>query len=231
MNPREFPFEVIDLTHTLSPDIPGWDGDCGFGISVSLDYKDCEEPDLFRKHDIQTPTGVGTHMDAPAHTTPDGRTIEKLTMRELVTDCVVIKIDKAGEEYIAIPNLIEEFEKKYGEIQPNTFVIFNTGWSKHWGEKNKYHNGHKFPSVHEDTAKILLERNIAGLGIDTLSADTGARGFPVHRAILGAGKYLVENITNADLLPPTGAKIFVLPMNIKGATEAPIRLVALLPQK
>jgi kynurenine formamidase len=84
----------------------------------------------------------------------------------------------------------------------------------------------KFPSVHENVAKLLLERGVTGIGIDTLSADTGADGFPVHRAILGAGKYLVENVANAKELPPTGAKIAVLPMKIKDGTEAPIRLIA-----
>lgn len=49
----------------------------------------------------------------------------------------------------------------------------------------------------------------------------------MHRAILGADKYLVENVANAKLLPPTGAKVLVLPIKIKDATEAPIRLIAL----
>ena len=82
--------------------------------------------------------------------------------------------------------------------------------------------------MHVSTAKLLLKRNIAGLGIDTFSADTGADGFPVHLAVLGADKYLVENVANAKKLPPTGAKSFVLPMNIKDGTEASIRLIALL---
>ena len=50
---------------------------------------------------------------------------------------------------------------------------------------------------------------------------------PVHRRILGADKYLVENIANAKELPPIGAKVFVLPMKIKNSTEAPVRLIAI----
>jgi len=73
---------------------------------------------------------------------------------------------------------------------------------------------------------MLLERSIAGIGIDTLSCDRGDQGFPVHRVILGAGKYLVENIANAKELPPTGGRILVLPLKLKHGTEAPVRLVA-----
>ncbi|MBP7804759.1 MAG: cyclase family protein [Candidatus Pacebacteria bacterium] len=221
--------QIIDLTHTITPDIPGWDGDCGFAIKQVLDYSDCEEPYLFRKHDVATPSGIGTHMDSPAHCLPGGKTIEQLSLENLVTDCVLIRVDDvADENYIVMPSVVEEFEKKHGEIKENAFVIFYTGWDKYWGDKEKYNNDHTFPSVHEDTAKLLLDRNIAGLGIDTLSADTGKNGFPVHKTILEAGKYLVENIAQAGELPPTGAKIAVLPMKIKGAAEAPIRLIAFI---
>ncbi len=222
-------FKVIDLTHMLSSDIPTWDGGCGFELSIDTDYKDCTPPDLFRTQKIKCNAGIGTHMDAPAHVKEGGRTIDKLNLEELVTDCVVIDVSKeADENYLIMPEVIEKFEKEHGEIKPSSFVIFYTGWDKHWGNREKYINDHKFPSVDKATALFLLERNIAGLGIDTLSADTGSNGFPVHQAILGADKYLVENIANAKDLPSMGAKIFIMPIKIKDGTEAPIRLVALI---
>jgi len=221
--------KIVDLTHTLSPDVPSWDGSCGFELSIATDYKDCTPPDLFRIQKVKCGTGIGTHMDAPAHVISGGRTIDNLTLEELVTDCVVIDVSsEADENYIIMPEVVENFEKEYGKIKPNSFVIFYTGWDKFWGDREKYNNKHKFPSVDVSTAKLLLERNITGLGIDTLSSDTGNNGFPVHRAILGANKYLVENIANAKELPPMGAKSLVLPMKIKEGTEAPIRLIALL---
>ncbi|KKT00996.1 MAG: hypothetical protein UW07_C0014G0007 [Candidatus Nomurabacteria bacterium GW2011_GWF2_43_8] len=221
--------KVVDLTHTLSEIIPTWDGSCGFELSINSDYKDCTPPNLFRTQKIKCGAGIGTHMDAPAHVVPGGKTIDKLTLEELATDCAVIDVsEEANENYIIMPQVVEKFEKEHGKIKSNSFVIFYTGWERYWKTPEKYINNHIFPSVHENTAKMLLGREIAGLGIDTLSADTGAGGFPVHRAVLGAGKYLVENIANAKNLPPTGAKIFVLPMKIKDGTEAPIRLVALI---
>lgn len=66
------------------------------------------------------------------------------------------------------------------------------------------------------------------IGIDTLSPDAGGKDFPVHRVILGAGKYIVENIANAAAVPPTGAKILIMPVKIKDGTEAPVRLVAVV---
>ncbi len=222
-------YKFVDLTHTISKDAPTWDGSCGFVLSNNIDYENCTAPDLFRVQKLSMNAGIGTHMDAPAHCVPDAKSIESLELEDLIVNCVVIDVsDKTDENYIVMPEVVEEFEEKNGKIKEKSFVIFYTGWDKHWDDKEKYHNDHVFPSIHVDTAKLLLERNIAGLGTDTLSADTGANGFPVHQAILGAGKYLVENIANASVLPPNGAKILVLPIKIKEGTEAPIRLLALI---
>lgn len=217
---------IIDLTHTLTSDIPSWDGGCCFALRVGLDYKDCKSPNLFRVQSMEGKAGSGTHMDAPAHCFPDGTTIDALHLQNLMTDCIVIRVDdQAHENYVVMPKSIDLFEKEHGKIQPNTFVIFYTGWDKYWNTQ-QYRNNLRFPSIHEDTAKLLLQRNIAGIGIDTLSPDAIGEDFPVHRVILGAGKYLVENIANAKNVPLTGAKIMVMPMKIKDGTEAPIRLVA-----
>ena len=221
--------KIIDLTHRLLREIPTWDGNVGFELSTEVDYKDCTPPDLFRIQKIKCGLSMGTHIDAPSHVIPEGRTIDKLSLEELMTDCVVIDVSaEADAKYIIMPSVIENFEKVYGEIQSHSFIIFYTGWDKRWGNRDKYHNNHKFPSVHENTAKLLLQRNITGIGIDTFSADTGAEGYPVHKAILGADKYLVENIVNAKKLPAKGAKVFILPIKIKNGTEAPVRMVALV---
>ncbi len=213
----------------MSSDIPSWDGDCGFHVSLAVDYKDCTGPDLFRVQNITSRAGMGTHIDAPAHCFPGAKTIDALNLENLVTNVVIIKVDDvADENYTLMPERVLKFEQQHGRIEPNSFVICYTGWDRHWTTPAKYRNELRFPSVHESTGQLLLERDIAGLGIDTLSPDARGNAFPVHRTILGAGKYLVENVANAKDLPATGAKIFVLPMKIEEGTEAPVRLVALV---
>ncbi|MEI8296220.1 MAG: cyclase family protein [Alphaproteobacteria bacterium] len=104
-------------------------------------------------------------------------------------------------------------------------MVIHTGWERYWGVPEKYRNNLVFPSVSAEAALALQMRQIVGLGIDTLSPDLPEDGFPVHQLILGAGKYIVENIANASKLPPMGAYILAFPMKIQGGTEAPIRLV------
>ncbi|MEI8130543.1 MAG: cyclase family protein [bacterium] len=223
---------IIDLTHTISSKTPTFDGGCGFYLSTTVDYHECTEPNLFRVQKIDMRAGIGTHIDAPAHCIEGGETIESLKLENLVTACVMIAVDTGGEETFRIlPEIVEAFEKTHGQIASNSFVIFYTGWDKYWDTAEKYLNDHKSPSIDVRTAELLLARNVSGIGIDTLSADSGAEDFPVHRAVLGAGKYLVENIANASKLPSVGAQSIVLPMKIQDATESPVRLIALVPSK
>lgn len=220
---------LIDLTHPLDADIPAFGGARSFELRITGDYQDCTPPNLFRTQSIEMLGGAGTHMDAPAHCIPGGKTIDALDENDLFADCVVIRVDNvAKEDYVIPPEVVHAFEKTNGSIPKKAFVIFYTGWEQYWNDAKKYRNDLKFPSVHEDTAKLLLERDITGIGMDTLSSDARGEDFPVHRIMLGAGKILVENVANAKDLPPTGAKILIMPMKIKDGTEAPVRLVAMI---
>jgi kynurenine formamidase len=50
----------------------------------------------------------------------------------------------------------------------------------------------------------------------------------VHRVAAAAGVPGLENLTNLDQLPPTGAVIIALPMKIGGGSGGPTRVVALV---
>lgn len=221
--------KYIDLTHNLNADAPSWDNGCGFHLKTTLDYSDCQKPNLFKVQKFESRNNMGTHIDAPAHCIPGAKTIDKITLDRLIVNCVVINVSNiANQDYVIPPSIIVDFEKMNGEIESGSFVIFYTGWDKFWNQPDKFRNNLSFPSIHIDTAKILLERNISGLGIDTLSPDAKGEDFPVHRLILSADKYIVENIANAKSMPATGAKILIMPMKIENATEAPIRLLGII---
>lgn len=222
-------FKAIDLTHALSANIPTWEGDCGFELKTILDYTACTTDIKFRAQRIEMLAGAGTHIDAPSHSTPGGMTIDKLSLEHLLSPCVVIDVsNRADEHYKVSPEDITAFENEYGTISPHSFVLIRTGWDQFWDTPNTYRNNLKFPSISEKAALLLLQRDISGIGIDTLSPDRPEDGFPVHKAILTAGKYIVENIANSKCLPPIGSFALCLPIKIKDGTEAPVRLIALI---
>lgn len=227
----KFPYKAIELTHTISSKTATWEGDCGFRYEMLLDYASCTTSVKFKVQNINMLAGLGTHIDAPVHCIPGGRAVDELDLNELIAPCVVIDVSKqAHESYSLIPSDIIAFEQSHGRIAKGSFVIILTGWDRYWINPTKYRNDLVFPSISGEAAQLLLERDVVGLGIDTLSPDRPDSGFPVHAIILGAGKYIVENVANAGSLPVIGSFIFVLPIKIKEGTEAPIRLIALIPE-
>ncbi len=224
-------YTVIDLTHKIHPEIPTWDLTCGYYIKTMRDYHHCEGEFKFRSQALDIRASAGTHIDAPAHCFEGARDVSELTLEELICPCVVVNVsDRAHERYKVSVQDIENFENKYGVIKPGTFVIFYTGWSRFWSQPKKYHNSLVFPSICPDAAKFLLERQITGIGIDTLSPDCDEKGSFVHALVLGANKYIVENIANAQEMPATGASIFIMPLRVQGAAESPVRLAAVIQQ-
>ncbi|KTD49458.1 metal-dependent hydrolase [Legionella rubrilucens] len=224
-----FPYHVIDLTHTLTPAIPTWEGTVGFKQEVLLDYGQCTTEPPFCVQQFTLEAGLGTHLDAPAHCIPHGLTVDKLPLSDLLVPCVMIDVSaKAHASYRISPDDLIAFEQQHGPVPPRSFVVFHTGWARFWADPIKYRNNLVFPCVAKETAELLLKRDIAGLGIDTLSPDRPDGGYPVHQIILGSKRYLVENVANADRLPAKGSFALILPTKVQGATEAWVRLLALV---
>lgn len=219
----------IDLTHSLSSEVPHWGLDVGFKYNARLiQSTDSASNVTFRVQRLEMTSGIGTHMDAPSHCFEKGPAINQLPLQSLITTCRVIDVSsKAHEHYKVSEEDIREFEVNYGVIPKNAFVIIHTGWDERWKQPERYRNEKVFPSISIEAAQLLLSRNIVGVGIDTLSPDAFGSDFPVHQCLLGAGKYIVENVANAKLLDPTGCTVFALPIKVIDGTEAPIRLVGM----
>ena len=79
------------------------------------------------------------------------------------------------------------------------------------------------PGFGGEAAKFLTEqRDIVGVGVDTLSLDLGTSTSPVaHLTVLGAGKYGVEVIADLASVPPAGATIVVGAPKHLGGTGGP----------
>lgn len=55
--------------------------------------------------------------------------------------------------------------------------------------------------------------------------------FPFINCFWVMAKYIVENVANLASLPITGSCILALPIKVRGATEAPIRLIGLIKEE
>jgi kynurenine formamidase len=224
-------FNLVDLTHTLNSSAPTWSGNCGFNHHVIVDY-----PEACRVQSIEMNAGTGTHIDAPSHFIPGAKAAADISIEELIAPVYVIDVSrKAHEDYYISCDDIITFEKQHGKIAAGSLVIGYTGWDQYWHDAKKFRNPDEtgqmhFPGFAAESAHLLLERNIAGLAVDSLSPDCLDLTFPVHYAILGAGKYIVENLANCKALPPVGAYTIILPVKTEEGTEAIARAIGLVPK-
>jgi kynurenine formamidase len=224
-------FKTVDLTHTLSPKAPTWSGSCGFQDRVIVDY-----PEACRVQAIEMNAGTGTHLDAPSHFIPGAKSIAELPLEDFMAPLCVIDVShKAHADYYLSTQDLIDFEKRYGKIPADSWVIGCTGWDRYWQDPQRYRNADAegqmhFPGFSPEAAEYLLERRIKGLGIDSLSPDCLDLSFPVHYLILGAGKSIAENLSHCQNLPPLGAYGLFLPIKTENGTEAVMRACALIPQ-
>jgi len=224
---------VVDLSHPIHPHMSVWPGSVPFTRVCLMDY-----PQGYRYDKFEMGESTGTHVDAPAHFIPGGRCIDQIPATDLVVPAVVIDVQaKTGmnSDYRLTAEDIQDWEARHHPIPAGALVIVNTGWHKRFHDPGRYLNCDAekvlhFPGIGRSAGEFLVRRDVAGVGIDTLSIDYGpSTDFPAHKVILGAGKYQIENLANLDALPPTGATMVIGLLYVTQGAEAPARVLALLP--
>lgn len=181
---------------------------------------------------------VGTHLDSPFHFAEGKWTTEQIPLERLVGPAVVIDVSAGAakdRDYLLRPADIVRWEKKHGRLPRGSIVLVRTGWGKYWGDRKAYfgtdapgnvENLH-FPGVSREAAELLVRRGASAVGIDTPSIDHGpSRDFIAHRIFGEANVPVFENVANLDRLPIKGARVYAIPMKIKGGSGAPLRIFA-----
>ena len=225
-------FRLIDLTDALGPDTILWPGAPALEIVDAVTY----ETGGYHARIFTTFEHAGTHFDAPEHFVAGGADTSTIGIDELVVPAAVIDLrEKAASDANAVVEVadVEAYESAHGTIQPGTAVLLNSGWAHRKDSVANYAGTEttedlKFPGFGVEASKLLVDRGVVGLGVDTLGIDPGDQpDFPVHRHVTHpAGLWHLENLINVDQLPPAGAVIAVGVPRIVGGTGFPTRVFA-----
>ena len=210
--------KIIDLSHEIDNGMPVYPGTPQAKISQSalISQKGYNEKLL------SMPSHLGTHIDAPAHIRPVGKTLDQLQPEIYFSRGAVVDI--SGLNGKPVPReYLQEFDSSFRE---NEFVLFYSGWDRYWG-KDQYFE--IFPVLSAQAAAWVSEQGLKGIGLDVCSADpVGSDNLLVHNILLGAGLVIAENLTNLQNLPPDGFYFSCLPLKIKHADGSPIRAVGIV---
>ena len=226
--------DVVDLTHPFSPSLPVYPG----YNPIRVRPRFAVARDGFSANEVTFDEHTGTHVDAPSHFVAGAMPADRLPADRLIAPLVVISIaDRAAKDADTLVSVddLQQWEKRHGRVPAGALVAMHSGWAARIGNADRFLNRDAKGTLHapgfsEAAARFLVaERDVIGVGVDTLSLDAGAaQKFVAHLAILGAGKYGVEMMANLGNVPPSGATVIVGAPKHEGATGGPARVLALV---
>ena len=210
------------LSHTIKEDSPCWPCRPSFALPVIVE----ESGWLIQK--LEAALCAGTHLDAPKHCL-GSETVESFP-EEAWIRTYVFRLKKAPTAQTVITRAqLEEWWRALEK--PDTkgcWLLVQTGWGSLFSDRAIYRGTEEcpgdFPYLEASCGAWILERGFMGLGVDTLSPDY-KNAFPIHEALLGTGRWIVENLKYEPDLP-TICEILVSPTRWTGATEASTTVMA-----
>ncbi|MDF2574502.1 MAG: hypothetical protein K0S05_1414 [Agromyces sp.] len=204
-----------DLSHPLHSGMQVYPGDPGVDFAPALEL----ERDGAAVTELHLGSHTGTHIDAPAHTVAGGRTMDRVSLDELVGEALVIRVPGLGDHATIGVDDLGELPSRVPSI-----VVIDTGWARHFGTERALAH----PALGVEAARLLVTRGMHVLGVDTLSPDptdaAGTTDFPVHEVVLGGDGLIIENLTGLEGLPAR-VRIGVFPLRL-AVDGAPVRAVA-----
>ena len=225
---------IVDLTHAMNASNAHWPGP-GYAPFSYETFATIEEDGVLSGR-FALAEHTGTHLDAPNHFVEGQIPLDQIPPEQLVVRAAVLDVRTRvadDADYQLSPEDIAVWETTYGTISENTLVFLYTGWDERWDDFDGYKNTGPdgkmhFPGFSPEATELLVnDRNVSGLGIDTLSVDYGlSEDFQVHLISHGRAKYHLENVANLGQLPTTGAWVVVAPIKIEDGTGGPARIFA-----
>lgn len=200
--------EWIDVSVALRAGMVRWPGDPPLAIER---VQDMERGDTATLSRVSMGLHSGTHVDAPLHFVPKDRTITEMPLDVMVGPARVVEV---SEDVVSLES-IESYD-----IGPGERVLFKTRNSALW-RKTEFHED--FVHLSTEAARELARRRLKLVGIDYLSVAGYRRNeVDVHRALLGAGVWILEGL-DLSAAEPGDYELLCLPLKIENAEGAPAR--------
>ena len=209
---------IVDLSHAYADDMPLYPG---LPSPSFHDFAQVER-DGYAMSEYRLLNHIGTHVDLPSHQIAGGASLDEIPLESLVTEAATV--DLSGRE----PGAVEwsELEPLLGDVREGDWLFLYSDNGKNWGSED-YWTGWSYPDA--DASRRLVERGIVGVGFDGPSADpVDTETFDLHKVWLGAGRMILENLTNLGLLPAR-TQVVVAPLKVRAANGAPARVLAFVP--
>jgi kynurenine formamidase len=210
---------LVDLSRTIYPNMPR------IPILPEVEFlpvRRIDDGHPLNVSELRIATHAGTHVDAPWHFVPGGKTIDEIPLDRLAGTAVVVQVSRGGGEAVPASDL------EAAGIEENDIVFLHTGWGDKF-ESDQY-NDH--PYLSDEAARWLVDHRIKIIGLDTITVDmpTAVRPqgftFPVHHILLENEVLIIENLTNLEKVAGQRVQVYAFPLKIQGGDAGQARVVA-----
>lgn len=202
--------KIIDISWLITNDIAEYKNKKTIKITQTSEY----DSNGVREKLLTFNSHTGTHIDAPAHFTKNGKTLDQLPLDKFYGPCKILDLTHINDK------IMEKDLEKF-EIKENDIIILKTKNS------NAPENGefiYDYVYLEKTGAKFLADKKIKTFGFDYLGIESNQPNHETH-------KYLLENeipIIEGLRLKNINAGEYILsclPIFIKNADGAPARAV------
>lgn len=212
----------LRLSHILSRKTPAYGNGPGFTIES---VRSMCRGDTCNSVHLSFSNHLGSHVDAPRHFIKEGKAVDDYLISEWIFNkAYLIEVKAEAGEVLGIEKVDQALE---GCVDADLLLI-RTGFEMYRDQENYWANSPGFSSL---LANYLVERlpTLSAIGFDTISLTSYQNreiGREAHRAFLGAGLRIFEDLSLAKA--PAGNLQFVmaLPLIFENADGAPCTMVA-----
>ncbi|MDR2487119.1 MAG: cyclase family protein [Clostridiales Family XIII bacterium] len=162
-------------------------------------------------------THLGTHVDAPLHFIPGGKTTAQMDLACYCGQAACIAAEGFPRE--GVYDLAQDLEKNASLVAGADILIVSTGYEKLVGTPEYFRS----PDFGENTGALLEDLGIRGIGID---APTIGQQNRAHQEILGRDIGIIESLVN--LGPLVGRRFYfsAVPLKFEDGDGSPVRAYA-----
>ncbi len=187
---------IVDLSVPISEETPVYPDDPPVGIKLWAVI----DRDGYYMNVLKMGEHTGTHVDAPAHFIPGGKTVDEMPLERFAGEGLLVDVRK-GEGEVRLDEIPDE--GYFGRI-----ILFLTGGRE----------------LSPEVALFLVAEGAKAVGTDAMSIGDDA----VHRILLSEEVPVFENLTNLEALVGRSFTFLAFPLKIEGGSGSPVRAVAFL---
>ncbi len=187
---------IIDLSIPISEETPVYPDDPPVNVRLWAVI----DRDGYYMNVLKMGEHTGTHVDAPAHFIPGGKTVDELPLENFIGEGLVLDV-RGGEGEIKLDEIPDSgyFDR---------VVLFLTGGRE----------------LSPEVALFLVAEGAKAVGTDSMSIGDEA----VHKILLSAEVPVFENLAGLEALLGREFTFIALPLKIEGGSGSPVRAVAIL---